>query len=267
MFFFYFEEDEITVDELKIKLKEIEAKGFIPIPEGMKKRKDDGFVGQVIERELGIPENNRDSADLGNIELKGKRCTLVEKKGKKIIKVKGKLTLFHKNTDFGMTDAEIFEKFRYVKPSHRTGELKEKLFTTCSSRKNNLGLSIQYNKTEERIELLHEGKVISGWGEAVKKGFNKISNLLLVYAETEGALNSKKEKFHYIKAVLYKNCISVEDAIAKGHIVIEFCIDGELDSTIAPHDRGPHFRVRSLSRLEKMYESSEVIFDITKDSI
>jgi len=70
------------------KLQEISQKGFIPIPEGMY-RKGDGIVGQILEREFGINENNLHIADLGTFELKGMRIT----------KSKGSmLTLFHEVT-------------------------------------------------------------------------------------------------------------------------------------------------------------------------
>lgn len=39
------------------RLKEINSKGFIPVPQGMF-RADDGIVGQILEREFGVAENN-----------------------------------------------------------------------------------------------------------------------------------------------------------------------------------------------------------------
>lgn len=57
------------------KLQEISQQGFIPIPPNMY-RNDDGIVGQVLEREFGIEENNLHIADLGIYELKGMRYNL-----------------------------------------------------------------------------------------------------------------------------------------------------------------------------------------------
>ena len=89
------------------RLKEINSKGFISVPKGMF-RADDGIVGQILEREFGVAENNLHLADLGTYELKGMR----KKKGKT-----SKLTLFHQTSTSGMTPRQIFNRFSYEKPS------------------------------------------------------------------------------------------------------------------------------------------------------
>ena len=61
-----------TLPKVKKKLAEIRDKGFITIPTEMF-RTDDGIVGQIIEREFGIAENNLSVGDLGEFELKGMR--------------------------------------------------------------------------------------------------------------------------------------------------------------------------------------------------
>jgi hypothetical protein len=66
------------------RMAEVNKKGFISISDGMY-RNDDGIVGQVLEREFNVDENNLHIADLGTYELKGMRV----KKGKS-----NKLTLF-----------------------------------------------------------------------------------------------------------------------------------------------------------------------------
>ena len=47
-------------------MEELRDKGFISVPEGMF-RKDDGIVGQILEREFGVAENNLHLADFGHI--------------------------------------------------------------------------------------------------------------------------------------------------------------------------------------------------------
>lgn len=54
------------------KMEALRDKGFIRVPEDMY-RKDDGIVGQLLEREFGVAENNLHVADLGTYELKGMR--------------------------------------------------------------------------------------------------------------------------------------------------------------------------------------------------
>lgn len=46
-----------TEEQIHKRLLEIQAKGFLPIPDGMY-RKDEGVIGQILEREFGIKENN-----------------------------------------------------------------------------------------------------------------------------------------------------------------------------------------------------------------
>ena len=46
---------EWTKDEVIKKMEELRDKGFISVPEGMF-RKDDGIVGQILEREFGVAE-------------------------------------------------------------------------------------------------------------------------------------------------------------------------------------------------------------------
>lgn len=112
------------------RLKKINSMGFIPIPDDMF-RTDDGIVGQILERQFDVAENNLHLADLGTYELKGMR----KKKGKA-----STLTLFHKTSTSGMTPSQIFDRYSYERASKRDGSLKRKLFTTIYGNKlNNLG--------------------------------------------------------------------------------------------------------------------------------
>ncbi len=61
-----------TIDQIKQRLLEVKAKGFLAIPDGMYRR-DEGVVGQILEREFNIKENNISVRDLGSFELKGMR--------------------------------------------------------------------------------------------------------------------------------------------------------------------------------------------------
>lgn len=48
---------EWTKEQVIARLNEIEHKGFISVPAGMY-RNDDGIVGQILEREFEVDENN-----------------------------------------------------------------------------------------------------------------------------------------------------------------------------------------------------------------
>ena len=103
-----------TREKVIQKLEELRDKGFIRVPADMI-RKDDGIVGQILECEFGVVENNLQLADLGTYELKG-----VQKKENKA----SILTLFHQTSTAGLTPNQIFDRFSYEKPSQRDGSLK-----------------------------------------------------------------------------------------------------------------------------------------------
>lgn len=237
---------EWTRETVIAKVNEISQKGFISVPDGMF-RTDDGIVGQVLEREFGVDENNLHIADLGTFELKGMRV----KKGKS-----NKLTLFHQKSTSGMTPLQIFERFCYVKPSNRDGSMKRKLFTTIKgNRKNNLGFILKARNGDE-VELYYHDEYLATWDLATGK--NKINQILLTLAETKGAANSKEEQFHYIKAYILSAPKNIYEAIDVGAVVLEFCIDQPSNMSKAPHDRGPHIRI-PIKKLNTLFESVEQI--------
>lgn len=93
---------EWTKEQLILRLKEIERKGYIPVPAGMY-RNDDGIVGQILEREFDVSENNLHIAVLGTYELKEMRANK-----------SSTLTLFHQTSTEGMTPLQLFDRFSYI---------------------------------------------------------------------------------------------------------------------------------------------------------
>ena len=235
-----------TKDRVISKLNEIKQKGFIPIPDGMY-RNDDGIVGQIIEREFGVHENNLHIADLGTYELKGKR---INKKSKSM------LTLFHKTSDSGMTPLEIFERFAYEKPSNRTGELKRKLFTTINGIKENSKHFILNPNGVSCFDLYYQDEYLATWD--ITDGLSKIQQVLLVLAETQGRTNAPDERFHYTKAFILGSPKNIIDAVRKGAVVMDLCIDQPADRSVIPHDRGPHIRIK-INRLSDLFDYAEQV--------
>ena len=237
---------EWTKEKVIERLHEIEKKGYVPIPEGMY-RHDDGIVGQVLEREFGVDENNLHIADLGTYELKGLRYK--EKKG-------NRLTLFHQRSTSGMTPLEIFERFCYEKPSIRDGSMKRKLFTTVKGdRKNNPGFILKA-RNAHAVDLYHCEEYLATWD--LESGKRKIDQILLALAKTQGRMNSKEERFHYVKGYILSGQKDIYEAIYAGAVVLEFCIDQPADQTAAPHDRGPHIRI-PVAKLDKLFKHVEQV--------
>ena len=233
---------EAVIERLKV----INSKGFISVPKGMF-RADDGIVGQILEREFGVAENNLHLADLGTYELKGMR----KKKGKT-----SKLTLFHQTSTSGMTPRQIFNRFSYEKPSNRDDSLKRKLFTTIYGNKfNRLGFTLRAQGVSE-VCLYHEEEYLATWDLTGGKG--KINQVLFVLAETQGPANSEYERFHFIEAYILSSPKNIYDAISSGAVVMELCIDQPANEfgKKAPHDRGPHIRI-PVKKLSTLFESVE----------
>lgn len=218
-----------TIEQITIKLNDIKTKGFIPIPQGMYRR-DEGVIGQILEREFNITENNLSIRDLGNFELKGMR------------KKSGTLTLCHKTTESGLTPIQIFDRFGYIRPSKRDQSfLKKKLFTTVTGTKqNSLGFILK-SPDPTSIDMFHGEEFICGWnlGESIEK----IDQIILVIAETLGKTLARDEQFHFIEAFLLDELKNLDELVESGVIVIDFCIDQPVGSVRGPHDRGPHIRI------------------------
>lgn len=166
---------EWTKEKIIQKMKEIRDKGFIRIHEDMF-RKDDGVVGQILEHEVGVAENNLHLADLGAYELKGMR----KKKNNKA----SMLTLFHQTSTSGLTPNQIFDRFGYEKPSQRDGTIKRKLFTTIYGNKiNSLGFILRGNGCAN-VDLYYRDEYLATWD--LTSGYGKIKRFYLLWQRREG---------------------------------------------------------------------------------
>lgn len=231
---------EWTLEAVSAKIRQLKERGFIPVPSNMF-REDEGIVGQLLEREFNVKENNLTVRDLGTFELKGMR----EKSNT--------MTLCHKKPEVGLTPIEIFERFGYKAPSRRNPSvMKKKLFTTVKSRPNNLGLRL-IAKEKTGIEMYHGEEFICKWD--LSEQLKKIEKIILVDARTTGKTRSKEERFHYTGAYLLEELRPLVDLVQEGILVIDFCIDQKVGDSRGPHDRGPHIRVPR-KKFEKAYRKS-----------
>lgn len=229
-----------TIEQITNKLREVAEKGFLTIPSEMYRR-DEGVVGQILEREFNIQENNLSIRDLGTFELKAMRLRSKT------------LTLCHKTPRDGMNPIQIFDRFGYVKPSRRDPSvLKKKLFTTVKGGKNNNHGLILRSETNSTIDMFCKDEFICRW--ELTEQLEKIDRVILALAETQGSLNSKDESFHYVKAFIVDGLKNLSNLVNGGTIVIDFCIDQPLNSNKRPHDRGPHIRI-PMTKLANAYNN------------
>lgn len=218
-----------SLNDVQIKLQDINKRGFISIPPSMY-RHDEGVIGQILEREFGVEENNLSVRDLGEFELKGMRRN------------SSTLTLCHKKTDNGLTPIQVFDRFGYVRPSNRNETiLKKKLFSTITGkRQNSLHLILEPNGVSE-ISMFFKSNYICGWN--LNDSLIKMNQIILAIAETKGQTGSRDETFHYVEAYLLNGLKKINELVKSGAIVIDFCIDQTVGGTKSPHDRGPHIRM------------------------
>jgi hypothetical protein len=231
-----------TKQEVIDKLNELRNNGFLPVTADMF-RKDDGVVGQILERQFKVKENNLHFGDLGDFELKGMRNR----------KSKSNLTLFHKKPVSGMSVIQIFNRFGYVKVSNRDPDvMKKKLFTTIRGGKlNSLGLMLKANSASE-INLYYKDEYLATWD----LDLTKIGHMILAFADTRGNVNTIEEEFHFTEAYMMTGINDITSLINDGILVMDLCVDQPLDSKKGPHDRGPHLRI-SVKKLNKLYSYIE----------
>jgi hypothetical protein len=234
-----------TLEEITTKLGKIKDKGYLSVKTKMY-RQDEGIVGQILEREFGITENNLHVGDLGNFELKGMR------------KKSSTLTLGHLKPYFGLNPIQIFDKYGYIRPSKRDiSIIKKKLFTTVKGTKvNERGLLLKAHGTSE-INMFDGADLICRWNLA--ESLAKFNNIILVFAETIGKTGAKDEQFHYFQAYLLKDIRPINELVNEGKIVIDFCIDQKLGDTVGPHDRGPHIRIPKSKLFEAFNEVKQIL--------
>lgn len=237
-----------TLENIKKQLEITYKKGFIGKDETLVEyRHDDGAIGQILEKEFNVKENNLTVADLGEFELKGMRRN------------SNTLTLCHKRTENGLSPIGVFDRFGYVRRSLRNPNvLKKKFFATITGKKqNNHGLRLMSNKQNRITMTYKETEFICDWN--LEDSLQKINSIILVFADTIGVTNSAEEKFHYKEGYLLKNLKDLSTLVNYGNVVIDFCIDKPLDEKKAPHDRGPHIRIPK-RKLFESYESVQLIY-------
>lgn len=235
-----------TVERIVERFRDLSQRGHIGVPPRMF-RNDDGVVGQLLELEFDLAENNLALADLGQFELKGMR------------KRSSTLTLCHKTPISGMKPLEIFDRYGYVRASNRNqGVMKKKFFSTITGNRFNSRKFRLAPLDATRFQMVHETDgTIATWD--LVKSLPKVQQIVLGIAETEGTTNSANETFHYVELWLMQGLRSLDSLIRNGVIKMDLCIDQPIDGTRPPHDRGPHIRIPK-SQFKNAYESVTRLF-------
>lgn len=171
----------MDIAELKEKLSEIKQMGYVETL-----RKGNTGVGYTLEELLGIKENNLQTPDLGEIELKSHRK-----------RTSSRVTMFTFNKGaWKIKQKEVIEQYGYM--DYEKNRLA--LYSDPGSKPNNQDLYLKVE--EETVRLYHTSDaLIAEWpGEALINAFReKFPALVMVLAKTRTNSN-KKEEFWFNEA-------------------------------------------------------------------
>ena len=231
-----------TLEELKEKLNKIKAASFIKTH-----RINDTGIGKTLEDLLGIKENNLQTPDVGNIELKAKR-----------IDSDSMLTIATKSPNPRGVNKRLFSVYKYP---DKEGYMN--LHSTVYGSRENLQ-SFKVIFENEKLILKNKFNIDAYWPISI---FNdvlkaKSDQILLVFAETKGEKKSANEEFHYIEAYLlsHLNMNKFKSAIENDKLKIDIRIGSYRSGKNKGkyHDHGTAFRINKRDFL-KIFDNYEQI--------
>lgn len=213
----------MNIIELKNILSEIKRTGYI-----VSKRRGNTGIGYTLETLMGLRENNLQTPDFGDIELKSQRNG-----------VSNRVTMFTFNKGaWKIKQRQLIQEYGYEDTNGRPS-----LYCTVESRPNNQGLHLKVE--EEAIRLYHvNNTLIAEWpGEILIDTFRtKMPALAVVYAETR--INSdNKEEFWFNEAYFLTNPDEDNflDLIKKDIVIVDVRMHLRNNGTVRNHGTG--FRI------------------------
>ncbi|MDP3900067.1 MAG: MvaI/BcnI family restriction endonuclease [bacterium] len=223
-----------TLPQIKKTLCQIKEKGWV-----VSRRKHNTGIGQTLEEELGLKENNISMPDFGIMELKSQRSGTASM-----------MTLFTKKPE-GITNAEILKRFGYLDPEYPKHKILHQTIT--NGKKNARGFHCKIDEKEGKLLILRNRTVLGYYklDFLLQKAAEKIGNgLILVFADCKK--ESNEEFFHYKEAWLLKD-LDLKQFLALSKYDIRLGVYRSGHNAGKPHDHGSAFRLTRLS--EKTFPS------------
>lgn len=213
----------MDIAELKENLSALKEGGYV-----VSMRRGNTGIGYTLETLLGVEENNLQTPDLGQIELKSHRKDATSL-----------ITLFTFNRGaWKVRQADVIERYGYWDANGR-----QALYSTVSSQPNNQGLRIAIE--DEHVRLYHvDGTLVAEWsGDGLALTFaEKMPALVAVYADTR--INSdNREEFWFNEAYLLKEPSSgnILELIRNNTIVVDIRMHINDKGSVRNHGTG--FRI------------------------
>ena len=232
-----------TLEELKEKLNKIKSAGFIKTH-----RANDTGIGKTLEDLLGIKENNLQTPDVGNIELKAKR-----------IDSASMLTIGTKSPLPRGTNRKLYLEYGY--PDKKDG-FKALHSIVYGSRENPQSFKVIFEN--DKLILKNKLNIDTYWPISVFDDVLKAKSdqILLVFAKSRGEKKSANEEFHYIEAYLlsHLNMNKFKSAIENDKLKIDIRIGSYRSGKNKGkyHDHGTAFRINKRDFL-KIFDNYEQI--------
>lgn len=210
------------------KLNEISQKGYLPTL-----RKGDTGVGQTLEQNLGLTENNLSLPDIGGkVELKAYRKN-----------TDSMLTLFTKEpiSNLGRSrDKFLLETFGYK--SLAPNKIYDFYTTVSATAYNSQGFKLEV--IGNQLQLFHNSVPLEIYWpyELLREVFEKkLPSLVVVLADTRGAEFDEQffyNEAYYLKGFSFEGFMS---AIIAGSIKVDFRMHMRSNNT--PRNHGTAFRI------------------------
>ena len=262
-----------TKDSLKRELLEIAQLGFVPSPKDTSTKRNDGAAGNLLERLLGIEENNLPLPNAAEWELKVQRAH-----------TQSNLTLFHMEpspTALRFVPQVLLPHYGWA---HQEAGKKysedEKSFRMTMNGRNFTDRGFKVLADGEKVKVVFDSSVVSDrhseWLKAVdrnvglggldpapywgyedlrKKISAKLQNTFYVTAEVKRV--DGQEMFHFYRCEMLRG-FALEGFLGlleEGEAIVEF-------DARTGHNHGTKFRVKQIG-LPKLYKEHDVVFDLS----
>lgn len=194
-------------------------------------------VGKTLEDLLGIPENNDDSPDFGDYELKSCR-----------LNSNSMLTMFTRAPQPPRSNTYLRLKYGYSSDAYDNDN--KVLHSTLSADRytpiSNTGNKLKIVCDSEKISIASQDGIeeVYWTREALKKCFEKKYKNKFVYAKAESRGKGASEEFRYVEAyeVSGFDYNAMIELLEKGKIYVDLRIGQYPDGRT--HDHGTGFRIK-----------------------
>lgn len=220
----------MDINQLQDKLREIKNESYI-----VSKRRGNTGISYTLEILLGLRENNLQTPDLGEIEVKSQRRDS-----------SNRVTMFTFNKGvWKIKQKGLIQKYGYIDANGRPS-----LYCTVTSKPNNQGLYLKVVE-DESVSLYHvDGTPIAKWRseDLVYTFRSKMPALVIVSAITR--INSQnKEEFWFDEAYFLTNPNKENfvDLIKKDIIIVDVRMHLKENGAVRNHGTGFRIEERFLN--------------------